>query len=112
MEERTIHLKIKIKSLVDEARSIRKEANSQSGMVKWRLNQHRTEVVRPHARKNLLAYGIINGVSYCAMEKKCNEPPNFQGVAAIAKRFGATDEAIDAWVQDAKAYLRPMEQAA
>jgi hypothetical protein len=35
MNERLIHLRIKIKSLADEAVTIRKEAKKVQGMVKW-----------------------------------------------------------------------------
>ena len=112
MEERTLHLKIKVRSLVDEAKNIRKEANKTSGMAKWRLNHHRTTVVRDHTRHNLLAYGILIGMSYERMERKCHEAPNFKRVAKIAKSFGATEEAVDSWVEEAKAYLEAKDKAA
>jgi len=57
MNDRIVHLRIKIKSLVDESRNIRREANKTSGMAKWKLNQHRKTTVREHTRDNLLAYG-------------------------------------------------------
>ena len=106
MEERTIHLKIKIKSLADEAVSIRKEARKVSGMAKWRLNDHRTSVVRVHARHNLLAYGILRGMPYSAMERKCHEAPDFKKVTKIAKNFGGTEEDIGSWMADATDYLK------
>ena len=46
MNEKLVHLKIKIKSLVDESKNIRKEANKTSGMAKWNLNHHRKTIVR------------------------------------------------------------------
>ena len=112
MEERKIHLKIKVQSLVDEAKNIRKEANKTSGKAKWNLNHHRTEVVRPHTRKNLLAYGILLGIPYRVMERRCNEQPNFVGVAAIAKRFGASEADVSAWIADAKEHLSGHSKAA
>lgn len=112
MEERTIHLKIKVKSLVDESRSIRKEANKVSGMAKWRLNHHRTTTVREHTRYNLLAYGILRGVPYQVMERKCQVKPSFSKVATIAKRFGASEEAIAGWTDYAEAYLTPQRKVA
>lgn len=111
MEERTIHLKIKVKSLVDEAKTIRAEANKTSGMAKWRLNQHRKEVVRPHIRFNLLAYGILQNTPYCKMERKCAEWPDFYLVAKTAKNFGASEEQVDSWIEDAKNYLNRVELA-
>ncbi len=112
MEERTIHLRIKVRSLADEAKSIRREARKTIGMVKWRLNHHRTTVVRDHARHNLLAYGILRGVPYGAMEVECHEKPNFPRVAKLAGWFGATAEDITAWRDEAEAYLDPKEKVA
>ena len=112
MEERTVHLKIKVQSLVDEAKNIRKEANKTSGMAKWGLNHHRTSVVRPNTRANLLAYGILRGTPYSAMEKKCREAPDFAWVSKIAKRFGASDNDILEWIDDARKHLGLMQDAA
>ena len=101
MSERIVHLKIKIKSLADEAKTIRVEANKTSGMAKWRLNDHRTGIVRSHARLNLLAYGILTGMPYERMEKKCYEAPNFNEVSKIALRFGGSEDDVSAWVEAA-----------
>jgi len=105
MQERTVHLKIKVQSLVDEAKNIRREANKTSGMQKWGLNHHRTTVVRRHTRHNLLAYGVLIGTPYALMEKRCFEAPDFKWVAKIAKSFGGTEEDIGAWIADAEKYL-------
>ena len=112
MEERTIHLKIKVRSLADEARSIRQEAKKESGMVKWGLNHHRTTVVRDHARHNLLAYGVLRGIPYRCMEDKCREAPDLERVEKIAKRFGATEESVASWVGEAEAHISPQEKVA
>ena len=106
MNDRIVHLRIKIKSLVDESRNIRREANKTSGMAKWKLNQHRKTTVREHTRDNLLAYGILLGIRYETMEKKCLIHPDFRAVAKHAKTFGGDEEEIAAWVDDAKAYLK------
>ena len=106
MEERTIHLRIKVKSLVDEAKTIRQEASKVSGMVKWNLNHHRTTVVRRHTRHNLLAYGILMGTPYYKMEKKCYEAPDFSWIKKTALNFGGTEEIIDGWIKEAKEYIR------
>jgi len=112
MTKNRIHLKIKVQSLVDESKNIRKEANKTSGMAKWDLNHHRTSVVRSHTRKNLLAYGCLRGTPYQAMELKCFEVPNFAEVEKIAKRFGGAEEDIVVWIYDAKAYLKEEKKAA
>lgn len=110
MTERLIHLRIKIKNLADEARSIREEARKTSGMVKWGLNDHRKTVVRPHARHNLLAYGALRGTPYETIEKKCREAPNFATVKQHAKKFGGDIDDIDTWVADAKMYLKSQKE--
>jgi len=112
MEERTVHLKIKVQSLVDEAKNIRREANKTSGKEKWGLNHHRTSVVRPHTRHNLLAYGILRCIPYSVMEKKCRETPDFSWVSKIAKRFGASDADILEWMEDAKMHISGHQEAA
>jgi hypothetical protein len=68
--------------------------------------------VRDHARHNLLAYGILCGVPYEAMEIKCHEAPDFGRVEKIALRFGAEKEAVSAWVDDATGYLNPASKVA
>ena len=110
MYEKLIHLKIKIKSLVDESKNIRKEANKTSGMAKWNLNHHRKTVVRSHTRDNLLAYGLLRGVPYEVIEKKCSNLPSFKAVAKHAKQFGGLEADIYVWIEDAKAYLNEPEQ--
>ena len=105
MEDRIRHLRIKIKNLADEARTIREEARKTSGMTKWDLNHHRTTVVRRHARENLLAYGLLRGVPYHAIERKCHEPPNWHNIESTAVRFGASLSDAVGWVAEARAYL-------
>jgi|GEM_PF-3107454 len=106
MNERLIHLKIKIKNLADEARTIREEAAKVSGKAKWNLNHHRKTVVRQAARENLLAYGLLRGVSYAAMEPHTANPPRLSKVEAHARRFGATDDEVSAWINEASAYMK------
>lgn len=110
MNEKLIHLRIKIRSLVDESKNIRREANKTSGMAKWELNHHRTTVVRDHTRHNLLAYGLLRGVPYEVMERKCHDAPHFDTVAKHAKKFGGSEEEIEKWIEDAKAYLKEQKE--
>lgn len=112
MNARLIHLRIKIKSLAAEARIIRQEAKRTREMVKWELNHHRTTVVRTVARTNLLAYGLLRGRPYASMEQKCHELPNFDEVGKTAKRFGASEDDVIRWVEEAKAYLKQDKKAA
>ena len=66
-------LKIKIKNLADEARTIREEEKKTCGMERWDLQHHRKTVVRPAARANLLAYACLRGMHYGRMEPKVGE---------------------------------------
>lgn len=106
MNERLIHLRIKIKSLAAEATIIRNEARKVKGMVKWGLNNHRTETLRNYARHNLLAYGLLKKIPYSTIEQKCEKVPNFKMILEIAKRFGASDADAIAWLSEAKIYLK------
>jgi hypothetical protein len=110
MDERQIHLRIKVKSLIEESRIIRSEAKKTTGMVKWGLNQHRKTVVRTHTRHNLLAYGLLRGVPYFVMEKRCAIKPDFDKVYVTAKRFGGDKKIAAKWVKEAKEYLAPKEE--
>jgi len=112
MHERITHLRIKIKNLADEARTIREEARKTSGMEKWELNHHRTTVVRSAARHNLLAYGLLHGVPYSVMEKKCASTPSFSTVEKHAKKFGGSEEDIEAWVEAARTHIKRCLKAA
>ncbi len=111
MNERITHLRIKVKNLADEARTIREEARKTSGMAKWDLNHHRTHTVRWAARHNLLAYGLLRRVPYEVIEKTCREAPNFSVVEKHAKKFGGEDLYIQAWVGSAKDYLKTQSNA-
>lgn len=105
MNPKIRHLKIKIKNLADESRTIREEEWQTSGKEKWDLQHHRKTVVRPAARKNLLAYGYLLGTPYKKMEPKtCNEPEEmaiiFKAVEKIAVRFGGEgEEPFQEWVR-------------
>ena len=114
MNERTIHLRVKVKSLVAEAKIIRAEAKKTSGKVKCRLNDHRKTVVRRHTRHNLLAYGLLRGTPYILMEAKCEKSPDFKWIGQLAKKFGGNDEQIANWIQEARFYIenRELKEAA
>lgn len=111
---RTLNLKIKIKSLAAEAVIIRDDERrlkrvSRHG-ARWNtfgpdenrhpanqrrfeayrdIRQHRTLAVRAEARYSLLAYGFIRGRAYKAIEAKCHEPPFWMSVARMVKRFSS-----------------------
>ncbi len=64
-------LKIKAKSLAEEARIIRREESRFSGWQRASLNEHRRSVVRDAARATYLAIALIKGVPYRVLEATC-----------------------------------------
>lgn len=105
-----VELKIKIISLADEARTIRKEQNKipkgrRQGQFQS-LHHHRTMVVRPESRAAHLAYGYLRGVQYRQMEAKCWVKPDWDKVLRIAKKFAPeshpliTADSIKAWAEE------------
>lgn len=76
---RTLELKVKIKSLAEEAKIIRTEEKKLPGpsAKRMELHEHRVGKVRHCARYALLAYGYLRGKPYRIIEAKCrkhNEP--------------------------------------
>lgn len=118
---RLTHLKIKIKNLADESRTIRHEEKksltharharekelpefSEGHLREYEgLHLHRTQDVRGASRSNLLAYGFLRGRrSYASMEPRCNGAslpeyittgkPDFVEILKIIKRFGTSED--------------------
>lgn len=67
------HLKIKIKSLAEEARIIRAEERKVRGMDRWNLQHHRKTRVRNAARRSLIAYAIIRGRDPEVHQSSCEQ---------------------------------------
>ena len=87
------YLKVKIISLADEARTIRREekkakADGETELLIG-LMDHRKGPVRYEARSSLLAYGYLRGIPYRVMERKCREEPDWKRVIGLAKKFGS-----------------------
>jgi len=96
MNDQRTHLKIKIKNLADEARTIRHEARKVHGMERWVLNHHRTTVVRSAARRSLIAYQHIRGRDpSCNFKQKCafTRAGDYAEVAKMVNKYGS-EEAI------------------
>lgn len=88
MDERT-YLKVKIKSLAEEARIIRKETKRAKRVsIKNGLAEHRKGVVRNEARHTHLAYGFLRGREYRQMEPKAHETPNWDKVRKMVSKYG------------------------
>lgn len=118
MNPKLRHLKIKIKNLADESRTIREEEAQTSGQEKWNLQHHRKTVVRSAARRNLLAYGYLRGIPYKKMEPKtCNDSQEmeviFKAVEKIAVRFGGEgEEPFREWLAGPVKLYPPLKQKA
>lgn len=91
----SIELKIKVKNLADEARTIRKEEQKLHGMEKWNLQHHRKTVVRSAARRSQIAYQICRGRDWrpCCSHDRRTRMSDFDEVSRMVKKYG-TAEAI------------------
>lgn len=83
-------LKVKIKTLAQEKRIIRKEiCKAKSGStLQGQLYHHLQAVVRIENRWSLLAYAFLRGVPLKKLEKNAGKGVNFDKVKAIVERFG------------------------
>ena len=105
--DRRKFLKIKLKSLAEEARIIRHEERklrckpsphydcTENQSVRNELRNHRLRVVRPEARATHIAYGFLRGRSYRQLERlpKDRKPsflegPKWDRVEAMVKKYG------------------------
>lgn len=84
------YIKIKIKSLADEAKIIRQEEMKFPGHYKVRegLYLHRVNCVRPECRASNLAYGFLRGRSYSEIEQNPKTKPNWKRVQRIIEKYG------------------------
>lgn len=86
-------LKVKVKSLADEARIIRKEEKRTHGQLQAELHWHRISDVRSEARASYLAYGLVRGTPLDKIEKPNIERSErlWEKVRAMVKKYGPTD---------------------
>lgn len=80
-------LRVKIKSLAEEARIIRREERK-ARYGRERLHLHRVGIVRSEARHAQLAYGMLRGRSYKSLEPNAKEPPNARRIAELVAKYG------------------------
>lgn len=92
---RSPYLKVKIKTLMDEAHHIRKEMTKFMGCTSTyrKLHLHRVTEVRKEARATLIAYGFLNGLPYSAIEHASYEEPNWSRVRKMIVKYGEAGEA-------------------
>jgi hypothetical protein len=83
-------LRVKVKSLAEESRIIRKEEGRTKGQIQYELHRHRVIDVRIAARHAHLAYGLIKGRSIDRMENGAKSPPKWIEVRRLLKKYGPT----------------------
>jgi hypothetical protein len=94
----SIELKIKVKSLAEEARIIRKEERKLHGMRKWGLQHHRTTVVRDAARRSLVAYQFVRGRDWksCASRDVHVHQRDRSSIEKMIQKYG-TRRQLEEW---------------
>jgi hypothetical protein len=105
MESQVKMLKVKIKSLADESRTIRLEEKraGKDDTLRNKLHNHRVGDVRREQRLSLLAYGFIRDRPYRSMEAKTKREPDWTRVMKLVNKFGPACSAselqtlFDAW---------------
>lgn len=85
-----VYLKVKIKSLAEESKIIRKEENRvpKASPEFFGLRSHRKFDVRHEARSALLAYGFLRGVEYRNIESKTKRQPDLNRIIELVYKYG------------------------
>lgn len=102
--DKRVYLKIKLKSLAQEAKYIRHAERKATGDLRFGLHQHRIFVVRSETRATLLAYGYLNGKSYTELESlKTTKRIDWEKVRSMVKRYGNGEqvEGFEAFMKSA-----------
>ena len=101
MNSRLIKAKfrVKINSLSEEARMIRKEEKKMVGVsldrTRWELTNHRTGIVRREQRATLLAYAFFRGVPYRAIEKVGSKPVDQDALLRVLNSLAGKEQRTD-----------------
>lgn len=107
--KRNPFLRVKLKSLAEEARIIRIEemrANENRDYdLQRELRDHRAGIVRRAARETLLAYQYLRGIPYDAVERPGSTYVNWQSVRKMVVKYGGSefrDPDLKDWYQSCK----------
>ncbi len=87
MKTRKVALKVKIKSLQEEAWIIRKEEKKNPDLKVW-LADHRRGTVRTVAFHSQLAYGFLRGRDFDQIAPNCKTPIDWRSVKSMVDRYG------------------------
>lgn len=88
LHDRREMLRVKVKSLAEEARIIRREEQRTYGRLREELHKHRVIDVRREARAANLAYGFIRGRTHEQMEGSRKTEPDWEKVRRLCKKYG------------------------
>ena len=83
-------LRVKVKSLADEAKIIRREEHRSKNWYEWySLKQHRKGIVRREARSAQLALAFLRGVPYEKVESytRVGNEPNWKRVKDLVMKY-------------------------
>ena len=97
-------LRVKVKSLAEESRIIRREELRTYGQLRFELWEHRVKDVRGESRCSGLAYGFIRGKTLEQMEPKSEKEPDWKRVQALLKKYGPKDFVLPPCMQ----HLQPV----
>lgn len=86
-----LYLKVKIISLADEARTIRR-LEKKAGYQRTSLRDHRVRDVRSEARASIIAYNFLRGKSYDSFEKAVKNPPDWKRVEKLVSKYCYNDQ--------------------
>ncbi len=115
-------LKVKIKSLADEAKIIRheekkwgprRERSFEHMLLHDSLRDHRRLDVRSEARAAHLAYAYLKGRDYIQVENHLRDPNDskhmviWHEVSRLVKKYGTHEDRVsyEYWEKDAKRYI-------
>jgi len=96
-------LRVKLKSLAEEARIIRHEERKSYGSLRNELHLHRVWQVRRAARETHMAYGLIKGLTVDQIEPKRKSDLNWEAVNKMLKTYGPKGMVLPTDVQLKKA---------
>jgi hypothetical protein len=83
---------VKIQSLADEARIIRRKEQRTAGRLREELHAHRTSVVRSEARSAQIAMWLIRGKQYATLEPTANSEPDWRRIENLIVKYGPARE--------------------
>lgn len=88
-------LRIKAKTLADEARIIRGEERRARGSMREEMRVHRISVVRDEARATYLAYGLVKGKTLDKIEvSKTRTEALWKKVRGMIEKYGPVDKSL------------------